>query len=410
MKVFRVFEHQTIKIGQVQNGVLFERKHFYWFAQRKGSKYFSLVHEGVQFKQYVGAIQAEDITIEILPKVDQKAEDYSLWRNFLLDMLQYCQLIKLNTFNQVHISLKENTSLLDLYYQLFLQEVENLLKKGLYSTYQPEYQNSSTLKGKIVFHRHLSKNYIHRERFYSTYQSRSFDNSFNQIIYQALLHLFALGLTPQLQDQLKRLLVYFPEVSTTTLHSINYLMFNRMNSYYRVAIDMAQVILSQSGHLLKAGKTPFSGILFDMNKLFEEYIYRQLRQVIPSVQRQQATPFWNRRTIRPDITLELEGQKIVIDTKWKILNKVNPPMTDLQQAYIYSQYFDAQQTVLVYPNVYDIMNGISVPFQPDKTGKIYFCTVAFALVVQHRQLNKNLGHQLLQMLQTSIKREVSTNE
>lgn len=129
MKVFQVFEYQIIRIGQIQNGVLFERKYFQWFAQRNGSKYFSLVHEGVQFKQYVGAIQVEDLTIEILPKVDQKVEDYSLWRNFLLDMLQYCQLIKLNTFNRVHLSLKENTSLLDLYYQIFLQEVGNLVKK-----------------------------------------------------------------------------------------------------------------------------------------------------------------------------------------------------------------------------------------------------------------------------------------
>lgn len=409
MKVFQVFEYQIIRIGQIQNGVLFERKYFQWFAQRNGSKYFSLVHEGVQFKQYVGAIQVEDLTIEILPKVDQKVEDYSLWRNFLLDMLQYCQLIKLNTFNRVHLSLKENTSLLDLYYQIFLQEVGNLVKKGLYQTYQSEYQNSSTLKGKIAFHQHLSKNYIHRERFYSIYQGRSFDNPFNQIIYQALLHLFNTGLTPQLQDQLKRLLVHFPKVNTTFL-PLNHLTFNRMNSHYCEAVNMAQIILSHNGLFLAAGNMPFLCVLFDMNKLFEEYIYRQLRQVMLNVQRQQATPFWNRRTIRPDIILELEGKKIIIDTKWKILNKVNPPMADVQQAYIYSQYFDAQQTVLLYPNVYDIMNGISIPFQPDKTGKIYFCTVAFAEVIQHRQLNKDLGNQLLEMLQKSIKREISTNE
>ena len=75
--LFQVFEHETIMVGETRKGVKFDQKHFVCLSERLGKKddsvfpFYSLVKyrhtDGIKFKQYVGAIQAKDLTIEILP-------------------------------------------------------------------------------------------------------------------------------------------------------------------------------------------------------------------------------------------------------------------------------------------------------------------------------------------------------
>ncbi|MEL6941886.1 MAG: restriction endonuclease, partial [Bacteroidota bacterium] len=81
--IARVFEHQILRIGTLG----FEQRHFDRLSRLAPNKYFQLVHQGIRFTQYVGAIQVEDLTIEILPKIDRSTNDKLLCRDVLLDML-----------------------------------------------------------------------------------------------------------------------------------------------------------------------------------------------------------------------------------------------------------------------------------------------------------------------------------
>ena len=92
-------------------------------------------------------------------------------------------------------------------------------------------------------------------------------------------------------------------------------------------------------------------LLFDMNKLWEEYIYRILQKHKPenySVSPQNSTKFWEHKTIRPDIVIKDDkGEQFVIDTKWKIVDSNNPSDDDLKQMFTYNLYWKAEKSMLL---------------------------------------------------------------
>ncbi|NJL76920.1 MAG: hypothetical protein HC892_19765 [Saprospiraceae bacterium] len=118
--------------------------------------------------------------------------------------------------------------------------------------------------------------------------------------------------------------------------------------------------------------------------------------------RQQRQSFWQERFIRPDILIQTPKQTIVLDTKWKILERIHPAMSDIQQAFVYGQYFGATKTVLVYPKVHPLADLPPTPFQPTPEGKTYFCEIRFVEVIGTTGLNLNLGKQLLDTLLLSV--------
>ncbi len=125
--IIRVFEHQKLFFDE-GNG--FEEKH--WKAlsrynEKYKSKYFTLLHNGIKFSNYVGVIQAGNLTIEILPKIDKtnldSEEEKKRWHDILLQLLQECSLLRIEHVEKANLKLRAN-SILDIYIELFLNEVD----------------------------------------------------------------------------------------------------------------------------------------------------------------------------------------------------------------------------------------------------------------------------------------------
>jgi 5-methylcytosine-specific restriction enzyme subunit McrC len=67
----RVFEHQSIKLGdRIDGEAEFDQIKLDALVRffDKGVPYFSLIRNGVQFNEFVGAIQVGDLLISVLPK------------------------------------------------------------------------------------------------------------------------------------------------------------------------------------------------------------------------------------------------------------------------------------------------------------------------------------------------------
>src|SRR5688572_33252646 len=116
-----VFEHETLKADGVRLHTD-QLKAFQRFYGEKGTPYFSLVHNGVRFNEFVGVIQVGNTTIEVLPKADKNSNKED-WKNMLIGMLRTVNHFEVHTPSSSSLKLRSN-SILDLYFELFLNEVE----------------------------------------------------------------------------------------------------------------------------------------------------------------------------------------------------------------------------------------------------------------------------------------------
>ena len=402
----QVYEHQTIRIGDLVYGTVFTKvlwqKLAIYHEQHQG-KYYQLLYDGVKFTQYVGVIQIGRCTIEILPKIDRLLEGQAnKWQRVLLDMLDTCQFIKLDTQGFGQVQLRSN-AILSTYFRLFLVGVKDLVKKGIPRQYASKEGNNKFLKGQLVLPKHLRHNLHRPEQFYTRYQTFQEHHLLTQVIHEALKVLRQLYLSPQLQLLLTQVQIAFPSPPPYQWapRDFEQLLQNpRYRSYNRI-IEIARLILMNFSSDIRYGQHQLLAILFDMNILFEEYIFQQLKNtsgVSIKISRQRSIPFWQRRSIRPDIIMELNGDKIVLDTKWKVLQASSPAMEDLKQMYIYCRYFKANKGILLFPSANPkIDQPKATPFL-DTESEIN-CQVQFINVMnQNGQLKRNLGQEILQQI------------
>jgi 5-methylcytosine-specific restriction enzyme subunit McrC len=380
--IITTYEHQRIKLGETKD---FEQKHLLALQRyygEKGTQFFTLIHNGVKFNQFVGVIQVDSLVIEVLPKTDQ-TNDESHWRKLLIGMLRAVKSLNVHDTGSSDLKLKSN-SILDLYLEVFIAEVEQLLHKGLIKQYRRRERNSLALKGKIIFTKHIQQNLIHQEQFYVNHQTYDRENTFNQILYKALLLVRSINTSPSLQSRIGSLLLYFPEMNdlNVTEETFNRLQFNRKTESYREAINIARLLLLNYHPDVNRGNNHVMTLMFDMNSLWESFVLLSLKKYAPDqylIKGKIKKTFWEASTslkvgMEPDIVIECEDQTFILDTKWKVLNGNRPSDDDLKQMYVYTKYFDSSYTALVYPH--DSIDSIDGAFWHEKNEtKNYPCSL-----------------------------------
>jgi len=412
--IIQVFEHQTLKVDRDPK---FTKPHFKAlsaYGYKTKEKYYSVGNERIKFAQYVGVIQVNNLTIEILPKADNtEINDSSKerWHNALIGMLHVCKLIKLESISHAKLKLK-SASILDLYYDAFLSGVEKLVKQRLIKQYKCIDENLNKVKGKIKFREHIQKNYIHKERFFLEHNIYNIDNNLNQILLKALIILSKISTSPQFNSRIKKLLLNFEDVTEKTITSswFDSLKYNRNTERYKDSIILAKLIILKYSPDLRGGRENVLAILFDMNRLYENYVYRKLKILetnpeipIKRVKEQNRRPFWGNNNLRADIVVECESNNYVIDTKWKILKNNKPSDEDLKQMFVYNLHYDSNLSILLYPKT-TIDTYEKKPFRKD-IFQDRNCQIAFTdLFNIDGSLNSNLGAQLYQEL---LKDEIS---
>ena len=407
-KTIQTFEYHTLRVGDASG---FKERHFKAlerYGYKTKEKYFTVGNNRIRFNNYVGVIQAKDLTIEVLPKADFAKPDEKAknkWHDALIEMLRVCRLIKLNTLTNARLKLR-SASILDLYYDVFLTETETIFKHGLRKSYRKTEENLNKVKGKILFTSHIRKNAFHKERFYVAHEVFDADNTLNQILRKALLILKSMVQNPNFNVRINKLLLCFEDVSdkSITEKTFEKLRFDRNTERYRQAINLAKLIILRYSPDLKGGGDNVLSIMFDMNLLYEEYIFRKLKAYQLSndnsivVKGQNRVAFWETRGLRADILVETADKKcIVIDTKWKVLRDDKPSDADLKQMFVYNVHYNADLSILLYPKT-TLNSAQKRPFRKEEF-KTLNCQVAFIdLFDANDRLVKNLGERIYEEL------------
>jgi 5-methylcytosine-specific restriction enzyme subunit McrC len=368
-KVIPVFEYGSLTIGLSygydDQKIVFEKRHYQmlesFLANNPRCSYFRLLGNKIQFCNYVGVIKAADLSIEVLPKTDRDQWDQQAWQKVLVKMLAISLEVKAKPTTQANLSLQSN-SVLEAYLRLFLQETAMLIHQGLVKKYRKETANQPSLKGRLLIHKHVSKNIAHAERLYVSFGTYDRNNVYNAILYEALNCILILGASNDILHLASRLKADFPVCDRIRVAEILFkkLTFDRKTERYKPAIELARIILMNYHPDVAGGRNNILAIMFDMNDLWEIYVFKMiLRAVRKQALSYQLLPqsprlFWQRpdgrsMTLIPDIVLKQpDGQTIVLDTKWKYRRDTSAQ--DVRQMYAYGHYFGANRRYLLYPD------------------------------------------------------------
>ena len=328
----------------------------------------------LQAQNYVGVIQTKDgTTIEILPKISQLKDDEKKEENskpktkedkskeILIKMLKTLKKSPFKNFNMANLK-SSKMPLLEIFITMFLEELAKLIQKGIKSDYVTKEENLKFLKGKLKINEQIKYNYIHKERFFVEYQEFMSDRVENRLIKTTLEFLYKKSKANRNQQRIREFLFVFDDISTCQDVKIGFSKV-KMNRQMK---DYEQVLLWCKTFLLENSFSPYKGndvafaLLFDMNLLFESYVFDYLKRFggFDSITAQDRGKYLveepNKFALKPDIVIKHNNNLIIADTKWKILSEdkthqgVN--QADMYQLYAYgTKYKECKDMYLIYP-------------------------------------------------------------
>ena len=350
---------------------------------------------------YVGLIGTADGTqIEVLPKIGRGEGTDEDMRKRLLEML-----VCLYEFR--HIKVKsaqlapQKMPLLEVFIGEFLRVVQGLVQAGLRSHYHLQQDNLSALRGKLLIAQHLRENLFRPDRFFTEHDEFSLNRPENRLLSAALQAV--LTLTRHHQAQARVLNFVFADIPATQKHLIEQ-DFARVNlhrnmNHYEEALAWARLILRHLSPLSK-GDQGAPSLLFDMAKVFEAFVAKQLRKRLQTgyhLKEQAQSQYMvkhkdkHRFQLKPDLLLEKDRETCaVLDTKWKEIsgktcdgnNKHGLSQGDFYQLYVYGHYYltgNAHTLVLIYPKTNEFSAPLA-PFEfPAQQKKLTLWVVPFCL-------------------------------
>lgn len=359
LHIISVFEHESLYVHKGDKKRLTEEqlKSLQTFYKEKDFPYYTLVHKGIRFCEYVGVIQVGSLTIEVLPKADNNGLDH--WRKMLIDMLRSVGSFDIHSPTNSDVILKSN-SILDMYFEIFIKETETILHKGLIKKYRKVVGNQNSLKGNIVFSKQILYNISHQEKFFINYSVYDKEHQFNKLLLKVLKLLKLINKNQDLQSRINALLLNFPELPNikTDETFFNKISYSRKTEPYKQAIEISKLLLLNYHPDISNGRNNVLALMFDMNSLWEEFVSVSLKKFNNHnilIHSQKSRLFWQKvngyaKRMIPDIILtDSTGKQIVIDTKWKNIGDYNPSDADLRQMYTYSKFHNNANSLLLYP-------------------------------------------------------------
>ncbi|MCU4173794.1 McrC family protein [Carboxylicivirga sp. N1Y90] len=397
----QVFEHERLLIGNKG----FKQKHLdalLKLNELHDFQYFDPIYGGLKFKQYVGVIQVDGLCIEILPKAD-KHGDKGQWQKVLIHMLKACGRLKPESAGGANVK-RQHLNLLEVYFELFLNEVDGLIRRGLVKQYRKHTGQVKALKGKLEFAGQIRHNLVHQERFYTSHQVYDQDHLLHQVLNTALEIVGHFTKGTSLYDKCKRVQLEFPEVSSKQVTSelLERIKLNRKTAPYSYPLEIARLIILNYSPDISSGQERMLSLLFDMNQLWEEYVLVILKKTLKAspfvVTGQETKPFWNYNYLQPDIVIQHKetNETFIIDTKWKQPGLSSASVGDLRQMYAYNRFWNAKKAMLLYPG--ENRNTEFKYFLNE--GEDHSCKMGFVSVVDEKaRLNVDVGYDVLRQIE-----------
>ena len=356
------------------------------FADEKGNHIFlnSYGKNRLKARNFVGLIQTKSgFCLEILPKsfrTDNENQGFEKHQNKIQEskdiLLNMLRTLRSSPFKQSHISnLKiHRPPLLEVFAIMFLDEVERLIKRGIKSDYVVREENRTFLKGKLLFGENLKRNFAHKERFFTASDEFIADIAPNRLLVSTILFLSAQGFSPRTSGRISQARFIFADISPSKSIDKDFAMCPSSRHYkdYELLLAWCEIFLRRKSFMPYQGGDKAFALLFDMNKLFENFVAWHLKRACGNervIKAQESHKYLlqiggvSKFQIKPDIVCRKSdsgGNNVVFiaDTKWKILessesNNYGISQSDLYQMFAYLAKYQCTKGYLIYPKIAD---------------------------------------------------------
>lgn len=322
----------------------------------------------LKLDSFVGVVQTPcGTTLEIVPKHHAEGGDLDEARALLRKLL--LALLDLPTREVGAASLQLfDAPLSEWVMRQFLQHLDALVSRGLRFEYQRVEEELPFLRGQLDITRQLQQPPGREHRFQVRHEVYLPDRPENRLLKRALERVRQHTQDPdnwRLAQELSYRLAEIP-ASRQIPQDFRAWGQDRLLALYRPVRPWCELILGEHMPLALAGEFQGLSLLFPMEKLFERYVARWLRQQLPaeavlrtparsqSLCRHEQQDFFQ---LQPDLFVTHQGRAWVLDTKWKLLDasdrarKYGLSQSDFYQLYAYGQkYLGGQgRMALVYP-------------------------------------------------------------
>ncbi|MDE7293025.1 MAG: McrC family protein [Oscillospiraceae bacterium] len=317
---------------------------------------------------YVGAMVFKDGTqVELLPMLtakDRQGNELSNKR-ILLNMLKSMRTIPLTNYN-LNSRAAENLNIFETFILAFINEVYGIVKNGLKQCYTPYENNENFLKGKVIYAKHATKNFAHKDKFYVQYDVFTINRAENRLIKSTLKYLKNITSSARSRNRLESLIANFDGVDYSTNYAGDFAatVIDRSMQGYRNALRWAEIFLLSRYVTVTTGRNVAYAVIFTTGELFDSYTVYSLGKMLDN-QRFKAEiqkkhyPMLNKPMPRDSaqalavMTMRETGMRVVFDSKWQELNANDPNcgiyQTDIYDLYNLLEMYRSDNVCYIYP-------------------------------------------------------------
>lgn len=377
-----------------------------------------VTRHGIKTKSWVGVIKYKNLHLEILPKLisadvnnDNKIseDERSIILKNLIFMLSYTKKLDIKTNDNAKLA-NEKNPFIEILIREFATSLFESLKRLTPKRYVRKEENLNYLKGKIKFSENIRYNYTNQAKFYCEYDEFSENNLLNQLFLFVSTCLYNISNNSYNKKTLKFIINYYSDISFVRFDKFKArkIKLTRNQELFKKPFKLAKMFVEQTSVDLSKNKFENITLVWDMNKLFEEFIFELIKRKIPechaSAQKTKRLLVRDRET-RRDTKVDILVQKpgVIIDTKYKKFKNFDDiSSADIYQVTTYCLLHKYHRAILLYPQFEneepDIKN-----YHLNNDGDQYridFCTINLKYNdLKNEQTQKNIVDKLKQILE-----------
>lgn len=345
----------NIKIKDCDLGKL----HHYLECQHLDSA-LKVTPSGIETTSWVGVIKYKNTHFQILPKlICNNGDKENILKN-LIYMLSYTKKLDIKTSNEARLSTAKNP-FIEILIREYAKSLFECLKRLTPNKYVREEDNLSYLKGKIKFTENIRHNSSNQAKFYCEYDEFSENNILNQLFLFVSTCLYNISNDSNNKKTLKFIMNYYSDIKLVRFDKFNAekIKLSRNQELFKKPFNLAKMFVEKTSVDLSKNKFENITLIWDMNKLFEEFIFEIMKKnesefgwtfTAQKGKRLLAGDDNKKRNTYVDIFAEKGKDKIILDTKYKkFVSSDDFSNADVFQVSTYCLLHNADKAVLIYP-------------------------------------------------------------